>query len=142
MKKTLKVGVIGIFLFVGFTACNDNDSNISNDEGQQEVVKNTISSRSYVFIFYNYPPSSCDADLYTIKNNQDVITSVESNSVTCAMYGKRDDGRECDTMTMSGNNSTQSCVIGFNKGTSYRKMSEEAKLIMMDTIQYVGMSTF
>ena len=141
----MKMGVIGTFIIFGLTACNNSDSNNNTSgEDKNEPLEDTISSRNYVFIIYNHPPSSCDSYLYTIKNNIDVITVVENNSVTCATYGKQDDGRECGTMNMTGTDSSQSCVIGYNIRSNRKtsKVSEESSIIMMEDIQYTAISIF
>ena len=141
----MKIGAIGMFIIIGLTACNNSDNGNDTSGGdKKEPLGNTISSRNYVFIFYNYPPSSCDAEIYTVNNNIDVIASVESNNVTCETYGKQDNGRECGTMIYRGSSSNKSCVIGYNIRSNRKvsKVSEDSEIIMMEDIKYTGISIF
>jgi hypothetical protein len=126
--KTIKLifAIATIFLFV---ACGGGHS---NSESSSSTSIEKISNHDVISIIYHYSSEICSSSEFknyminTLSYYQpkDFITSVESNSVTCATYGKVNNGRECYQEELSNSYNT-SCVVAFNSSVSNNsKMSK------------------
>jgi len=127
--KTIKLifAITTIFLFV---ACGGH----SNSESSSSTSIEKISNHDVISIIYHYSSEICSSSEFknyminTLSYYQpkDFITSVESNSVTCATYGKVNNGRECGQEELGYSYNT-SCVIAFN--TSFLNSNKMSKIM-------------
>ena len=128
--KTIKLifNVASITLFI---ACGGSHS---NNKSSSSISIEKISNHDVISIIYHYSSEICSSSEFknymintmSYYQPKDFITSVESNSVTCATYGKVNNGRECYEGGLSDSYNT-SCVIAFN--TSFLNNSKMSKIM-------------
>ena len=127
-KKIILGAAVSVFLFVGCGGGSSSDSTTPVD---------AMASKDGVFIVYHYPAEVCKSDLLlnelqiTLPEAYNWLLSVESNSVTCATYGKTD-GVDCETEDYILTDPTAgqydtSCVVGFDIDTAL--LTKSAKVI-------------
>ena len=122
MKKMSKILISGtIVLFFG--ACGGSSS---GETGQ--VPADPMMQKDVVVIMYHYPKEICESDTMrselevNVPKAKNLLIRSESNDVTCASYGKREEETAaggCVTKDMSLEDSQfadydTSCVIGFD----------------------------
>jgi hypothetical protein len=117
-----------LYQFVGSVALMATLSSCGNYSGDFFGAFGDMEDSDEIAIIYNYPSSTCSSqsllDSYKYDYpNSNIRISTESNSVTCASYGKSNDGYECSVYD-AGYNSSSSCVIGIEY-SSYRGLSDD-----------------
>lgn len=114
-KKIILGAAVGVLLLVGCGGGGSSDSTTPVD---------SMASKDAVMIIYHYPAEVCESDLLlnelqiALPEASNWLLSAESNSVTCATYGKTD-GVDCTTEDYSLTDPTAvqydtSCVVGFD----------------------------
>ena len=106
-KVSLLIG-IGSFFLIGCGGSGaKNQSVVAQLKGKDKIV-----------IYYNYPPDKCVhqglKDIHLRQGFKDIITSVESNDVSCAVTFDRTHKRECEEV-FANQDFSESCLVGYNR---------------------------
>lgn len=124
IRLVFSVATISLLVACGGSSGGDSKSSLTTTE--------KISSRDVVAINYHYSSEICrSSEFHNYMKNalsfgKDFIFSVENNSVTCATYGKVNNGNECHQQNSKNNYST-SCVVGMNIVNNSNKISKISK---------------
>lgn len=108
MKMMLLAGTVNFF-----TACGGGGGSST------PIIDDDMSSRDAVGIMYHYPAEVCESEellnelKLAVPDAYNWLLSAESNSVTCATYGKIE-GIDCEVEDTGFLEYDTSCVFGFD----------------------------
>jgi len=128
MKKIIVNAIYSMVISIGISACGSTSESGGSSNG--------ISDREHVAIIYHYPTKACTETYFQATGVSDIIVSIESNDVSCANYGKKDDGEACHTSDFLKEEYTHSCVAGFNGKPNYKRKQENVLESMWESLIY------
>lgn len=130
-SSSIKIGVISSFIAIGLTACGSSSSGSSSSTKSKT---GEISKREYVIINYHYPKDVCKSsylkEVLVSLDAKDIVALVENSHVTCATYGKQNDGNRCLTQDL-GYRDEPTCVVGVNRATNNSHKSKMTNNILI-----------
>ena len=116
MKKITTIILSGTAVLF-LSACGSSDSSSSSTP---VAPVDPMTERESILIKYHYPAEYCSSGELkdylerNVPGTTNLLLSVESNSVTCATYGRANDGVHCSEQDTVNSNADTSCVLGFD----------------------------
>ena len=105
--------------------------------GDSKSTKEKIQERTFIVITHAYPDDICTSqglkdELKTLTSVENIITSIEDNTVNCSYYG-RSEGNTCHEQVLGGY--PNACVVGVDQGSQkFRNVGEEKSKTIDDAM--------
>jgi len=128
-----QLGLISIILNIIFiSGCGGGGS--SNNNGNS-----VLANKPFMIIQKNSTNGVCEQQIFKNALSQSgfigILTEEKSNSISCADYGKTNNGNTCYEYNYTGTNQGNvACVIGFDSQSERKKVDFNYNNIIVDTI--------